>query len=69
MRELVVNETVVKNLGIKTAQEAIGRKGYCEWKSMSIVGVVKDFHVNSLRDAIGSGCSDDIERFLWPDKY
>ena len=53
MREFVVNETVVNNLGIKTAEEAIGRKINVDGKICPIVGVVKDFHVNSLRDAIG----------------
>ncbi len=51
--ELVVNETVVRNLGIKTVQDAIGRKIVVDGKTCPIVGVVKDFHVNSLRDAIG----------------
>ena len=53
MREFVVNETVVKNLGFKTAQAAIGRKVVVDGKTCPIVGVAKDFHVNSLRDAIG----------------
>ena len=53
IREFVVNETVVRNLGIKTAQAAIGRKIVVDGKICPIVGVVKDFHVNSLRDAIG----------------
>ena len=52
MREFVVNETVVKNLGIKTAQAAIGKKVIVDGKICPIVGVVKDFHINSLRDAI-----------------
>lgn len=52
MRELVVNETVVKNLGIKNAQSAIGMKVNVDGNVCPIVGVVKDFHVNSLRDAI-----------------
>jgi ABC-type antimicrobial peptide transport system permease subunit len=52
MREFVVNETVVKNLGIKNVQAAIGTKINVDGKICPIVGVVKDFHVNSLRDAI-----------------
>jgi len=53
MREFVVNETLVKNLGIKTAQDAIGREVVVDGKTCPVVGVVKDFHVNSLRDGIG----------------
>ena len=53
MREFVVNEAVVRNLGIKNAQDAIGKKINVDGKICPIVGVVKDFHVNSLRDAIG----------------
>jgi len=43
----------VRNLGIKNAQAAIGIKVNVDGKIFPIVGVVKDFHVNSLRDAIG----------------
>lgn len=52
IREFVVNETVIRNLGIKNAQAAIGTKINVDGKICPIVGVVKDFHVNSLRDAI-----------------
>ncbi|MES1225664.1 MAG: FtsX-like permease family protein, partial [Bacteroidota bacterium] len=53
MREFVVNETVVKNLGFRTPEEAIGKLINTNGKTCPIVGVVKDFHVYSLRDAIG----------------
>jgi putative ABC transport system permease protein len=52
MREFVVNETVVRNLGIKNAQASIGMKVNVDGNVCPIVGVVKDFHVNSLRDVI-----------------
>ncbi|HYJ65289.1 MAG TPA: FtsX-like permease family protein, partial [Parafilimonas sp.] len=52
-REFMVNETVVKNLGIKNAQGAIGKLINVNGKTCPIVGVVKDFHVYSLRDPIG----------------
>ncbi len=54
MREFVVNETVVKNLGIKSAIDAIGKLINVSGKTFPIVGVVKDFHVSSLRDPIGA---------------
>ncbi len=53
MREFVVNETVVKNLGIRNANGAVGKLINVNGKTCPIVGVVKDFHVYSLRDPIG----------------
>ncbi len=53
MREFVVNETVIKNLGIRNANNAIGKMINVNGKTCPIVGVVKDFHVYSLRDPIG----------------
>lgn len=52
IREYIVNETVVKNLGIKNPGEAIGKLIKVNGKTCPIVGVVKDFHVNSLRDPV-----------------
>jgi putative ABC transport system permease protein len=53
IREFVVNETVIKNLGIRNANDAIGKLINVNGKTCPIVGVVKDFHVYSLRDPIG----------------
>jgi putative ABC transport system permease protein len=53
MREAVINETLVGRLGLKSANEAIGkniRMGGNAW--MPVVGVVKDFKTNSLRETI-----------------
>jgi putative ABC transport system permease protein len=50
-RQVVVNETLLKKLGQPDAQKAIGktlRLGGGKW--LSIVGVVKDFKTNSLRE-------------------
>jgi len=52
MREFVVNETVVRNLGIRDPKDAIGKSINVNGRTLPIVGVVKDFHVNSLRDPI-----------------
>ncbi|MBB5394306.1 ABC transporter permease [Mucilaginibacter sp. AK015] len=52
-RQAVVNETLVHKLGIRNAEEAIGKTikiGSGRW--MPITGVVKDFKTNSLRDAV-----------------
>ncbi|OQP39911.1 ABC transporter permease [Niastella yeongjuensis] len=53
MRELMINETLVKDLGIKDPNEVIGktiRIGRDQW--YPIVGVVKDFKTSSLREDI-----------------
>jgi putative ABC transport system permease protein len=50
VREFVVNETLLKKLGIRNPQEAIGKQ-INFWngvKVANIVGVVHDFNVNSL---------------------
>ncbi|MEO8415568.1 MAG: ABC transporter permease, partial [Ginsengibacter sp.] len=53
MREFVVNETVINKLGVRNADDAIGKLINVSGKTCPIVGVVKDFHVYSLRDPIG----------------
>jgi ABC-type antimicrobial peptide transport system permease subunit len=52
MREFVVNETVVRNLGIRDPKEALGKPITVNGRTFPIVGVLKDFHINSLRDPI-----------------
>jgi predicted permease len=51
--EIVVNETLVKKLGVKNPELVVGkeiRSGRGAWKT--IVGVVKDFKANSLREEV-----------------
>ncbi len=51
---LLVNESVIKYLGYKTPQDAIGRYIYTEMRPKSIIsGVVKDFNYESLKNEIG----------------
>jgi ABC-type antimicrobial peptide transport system permease subunit len=53
MKEAMINETLLKKLGIKNANEAIGkniRMGRGMW--YPIVGVLKDFKTNSLREEV-----------------
>jgi len=52
MREFVVNETVVKNMGLTSADKALGKMVKVAGRPGTIVGVVKDYHTFSLRDAI-----------------
>jgi putative ABC transport system permease protein len=51
LHELMINETLVKRLGLKDPQQAVGkdlRIGGGEW--LPVVGVVQDFKANSLRE-------------------
>jgi putative ABC transport system permease protein len=51
---VVINEAVLKYLGFKTPQDAIGRYINTEMLSKSIVmGVVKDFNYQSLKNEVG----------------
>ena len=53
IKEVVINETLVEKLGLKNPAEVIGkdiRIGSNLWKP--VVGVVKDFKTNSLRESI-----------------
>jgi putative ABC transport system permease protein len=51
VREFVVNETLLKKVGIRNPQEAIGKQiNFWDGNFIgNIVGVVRDFNVNSLR--------------------
>jgi ABC-type antimicrobial peptide transport system permease subunit len=52
---IVVNETLVRILGLKTPAEAIGKKlpiGINKFEP-EIIGVTKDFHTTSLHQSIG----------------
>ncbi|HTS43451.1 MAG TPA: ABC transporter permease [Puia sp.] len=54
-REYVVNEAVVRKLGIQDPKKAIGKLIEVNGPTaFPIVGVVKDYHINSLRDPIGA---------------
>jgi predicted permease len=52
IRELLINETLVKKLGVPNPHEVIGKnlRIYNQW--YPIVGVVKDFKTSSLREEI-----------------
>jgi ABC-type antimicrobial peptide transport system permease subunit len=53
IKEFVVNETLLNDLGLGKPQNAIGKTIKVGRRAFPIVGVVKDFHINSLRDPIG----------------
>lgn len=52
-REVLVNETLVKKLGLKSSQDIIGKVlGFEANKRYPVTGVLKDFNDNSLREQI-----------------
>jgi len=64
MQEAVINETLLHRLGLKSAGEAIGksiRLGSQPW--LPVVGVVKDFKTNSLRETIKPLMISSINEF------
>jgi ABC-type antimicrobial peptide transport system permease subunit len=66
VREFVVNESLVKKLGLRNPQDIIGKE-LNFWdgdKVAPVVGVVKDFHSNSLRDPI-----PPVVMGAWKDVY
>ena len=53
LREFVVNETLVKKLGIRNPMDILGKEiNFWDQKRALVVGVVKDFHTNSLQTPI-----------------
>ena len=52
LRELLINQTCAQALGFKQAREAVGQFVTLADKKVPIVGVVADFHVQSLHTAI-----------------
>jgi ABC-type antimicrobial peptide transport system permease subunit len=54
LREFMVNETLLKKLNLGSPQEVIGKTINVMGKTLPIVGVVRDFHHNSLRDPISA---------------
>jgi putative ABC transport system permease protein len=66
VKEFVVNETLLKRLGITNPEDAIN-KNIDLWdgnKKGLIVGVIKDFHASSLRNPIGP-----VLMSTWNDVY
>lgn len=56
IREYLVNETMVKKLGIASNQDVIGKKANINGNDGTIVGVVRDFHNKSLHEEIEALC-------------
>jgi predicted permease len=52
VRELLVNETLLYKLGFTQPEQILGKSLHTWGGSFPVVGVVKDFHLFSLQDAI-----------------
>lgn len=63
-REFIVNESLVKKLGLGSPQEAIGKHiaAPADERAWPIVGVVKDYHTASLRDPINMVAMTTLKR-------
>ena len=48
VKELLINETLMKSLGFTNPQDAVGQQIELNKKMLPIIGVVKDFHIQSL---------------------
>jgi putative ABC transport system permease protein len=51
-RDALVNETALRQLGFATPEEGIGQPFLCGYDTLIIVGVVKDYHQVSPREAM-----------------
>jgi len=56
IREFLVNETLVKKLGIRNPQDIINKTITVSGKTMPVTGVMKDFYDQSFRSAINPVC-------------
>jgi ABC-type antimicrobial peptide transport system permease subunit len=52
VKEILINETLMKQLGFATADDAIGQEVEYSDKIVPIIGVVKDFHIQSLHNKV-----------------
>lgn len=65
VKEAVVNEALLRKLGIRNPEDAIGKDLLFWEKKVPIVGVVKDFHISSLKDEIVPVALTTNNRAYW----
>lgn len=64
-REFLVNETLVKKLGLQNPEEILNKEIEV-WGGMAkgtVVGVLKDFHTSSFKDVIGPVFFTNLQQF------
>ncbi|MBX2870447.1 MAG: ABC transporter permease [Saprospiraceae bacterium] len=65
--KVVVNEKLIKSMEFGSPEEALGKRfviGINEWKA-EIVGVMEDFNISSLHEAIEPLIISPLERYQW----
>ncbi|WP_435357060.1 ABC transporter permease [Emticicia sp. SJ17W-69] len=66
LRKLVVNETLLRKLGVKNPETAIGKMiRVGGWEPYPIVAVIKDFQVGSAKDEIAPILTTIAPKFYW----
>ena len=51
-RSILINQTLLKKLGFKDPEEAVGSEVLMGGNALNVVGVVEDFHTGSLKDGL-----------------
>ncbi len=66
LRKIVVNETLLRRLGVKNPETAIGKMiRVGGWDPYPIVAVIKDFQVGSAKDEIAPLITTTAPKFYW----
>jgi putative ABC transport system permease protein len=66
LKKFVVNETLLKKLGVKNPESAIGKNiRVGGWDPLPIVAVVKDYQVGSAKDEIAPVLTSIAPKFYW----
>lgn len=52
IKELIINETMLRQLGFTNPQEVVGKELEYNQTKVPVVGVVKDFHIQSLHNNV-----------------
>ena len=65
LRELVINNTLAKQLGFVRPEKALGQLLYANGKALPIVGVIADFHTKSLHSAMQPLCIGHMPEIEW----
>lgn len=66
LRKFVVNETLLRRLGVKNPETAIGKMiRVGGWEPYPIVAVIKDFQVGSAKDEIAPILTTIAPKFYW----
>jgi putative ABC transport system permease protein len=66
LRKFVINEAVLNKLGIKNPESVIGKNlRVGGWEPAPVVGVVRNFHTKSAKEAIDPILITTMEKYYW----